>query len=323
MARLDKTQVIGSTLAQFRRPLSALMCLVGLALSPAPLHAQSLTAAAPGPAMWRIADEDTEIFLFGTIHVLPPGIDWQRIEVQNVLETADVVFFETSDRDMGSNAYLTFFQAGLAGPGEGIHDVLSDDQFELLSGALSQFGLSIDSFKGQQPWFAALMLSSIAMEMQGHLAEFGVETWIEERLSFSRDVRSLESGLDVANALSDLPVEIQISMLLDGLEDTDTLDNASALTQDAAYVVEASIKAWLKGDTELLYQLVVEEMEVEMPELYDVMFTDRNLNWTNKLDTLMTAETGRFFVAVGSGHLVGPDSVVAMMEARGWEAQRF
>lgn len=323
MARMDKTQVIGWTLAQFRRPLTALFGLICFVLTPLPLNAQSGTPDAPGPAMWRIADDDTEIFLFGTIHVLPPGINWQRVEVENVLETADVVFFETSERDLGSDAYLTFFQAGMAGPGEGIHDVLSEDQFELLSGALSEFGLNIDSFKGQQPWFTALMLSSIAMEMQGHLADYGVETWIEARLAFNRDVRSLESGADVANALSDLPVDVQISMLLDGLEDTDTAETTSALTQDATYVVEASIKAWLKGDTDLLYQLVVEEMESEMPELYDVMFTERNLNWTNKLDALMIAETGRFFVAVGSGHLVGPDSVVAMMESRGWDAERF
>ena len=29
-----------------------------------------------GPALWKVADDDTTVYLFGTIHALPEGKDW-------------------------------------------------------------------------------------------------------------------------------------------------------------------------------------------------------------------------------------------------------
>ena len=33
--------------------------------------------AEPRPALWLLADEDTQIYMFGTIHILPPGFRWR------------------------------------------------------------------------------------------------------------------------------------------------------------------------------------------------------------------------------------------------------
>ena len=52
------------------------MCLFRRALAPllALLLATPVMAA---PALWRFGDEDTTIYLFGTIHALPPGYNWR------------------------------------------------------------------------------------------------------------------------------------------------------------------------------------------------------------------------------------------------------
>lgn len=295
---------------------------IGLILSVSTVFCGSAYAETPppqpGPALWRIADDDTELYLLGTIHVLPQGLGWQRDVITENLLSADKVYFETSPNDPTSGSTFEFLKAGMAGPGESVHDVLSAEQFEVLSEALDEVGLRIDTFKGQKPWLAALMLSVNVLEDSGHYAEFGVETWIENQLDGDLTIRSLESGVTVANSLSAMPMEAQIAMLMDGLEDAEADD-----APDDVESVMLSLKAWLKGRPELIFDLVAADMKTEMPELYDVMFTSRNAHWTNKLDQMMRKDEGRIFIAVGAGHLTGPDSVLVMMSERGWSVERL
>jgi uncharacterized protein YbaP (TraB family) len=269
-----------------------------------------------GPAMWRMSDDDTEIFLFGTIHVLPEGVQWRRDEVMNVFSTADIVYFETTDRDPSSGTYLDFFKAGIAAPGQEIKDVLNAEQYAELSDALDGIGLRIQNFQGQQPWFAALMMSVMALEAEGHLAEYGVESWMETQLGPERDVRSLENGMEVAYSLARLPISSQIAMLMDGLDELKEIQEDSSDMDD-------SMNAWLSGDTEALYEEAIGDMKTDMPEVYEVMFTRRNRHWVNMLEWLMGREEGSIFVAVGSGHLTGPDSVIRLLEKKGWKLERL
>ncbi|MDZ4271231.1 MAG: TraB/GumN family protein, partial [Erythrobacter sp.] len=47
-----------------------------------------------GPAMWKVADEDTTIYLFGTVHVLPEGIDWYDATIADALSGSDIIVTE-------------------------------------------------------------------------------------------------------------------------------------------------------------------------------------------------------------------------------------
>ena len=57
------------------------------------------------------------------------------------------------------------------------------------------------------------------------------------------------------------------------------------------------------------------------PQTYALLFTQRNKGWTEKVEVLMAGE-GDYFIAVGAGHLVGDDSVVNMLRAKGYAIER-
>ena len=47
------------------------------------------------PALWKLADADTTIYLFGTIHVLPAGYVWENGPVRDAIAGADELVLET------------------------------------------------------------------------------------------------------------------------------------------------------------------------------------------------------------------------------------
>jgi len=58
------------------------------------------------------------------------------------------------------------------------------------------------------------------------------------------------------------------------------------------------------------------------PELREALLKRRNLNWARWIQRRMAAP-GSVFVAVGAGHLAGPDSVVSMLQRDGYRVRRI
>ena len=48
------------------------------AAQPEAVTVPAATVAPQGPALWKVADEDTTIYLFGTVHALPKDVEWFR-----------------------------------------------------------------------------------------------------------------------------------------------------------------------------------------------------------------------------------------------------
>ncbi len=53
---------------------------------------------AASPAMWKVADKDTTIYLFGTIHLLPKDTKWRSPAFDKAAASADTLVVETIDR---------------------------------------------------------------------------------------------------------------------------------------------------------------------------------------------------------------------------------
>ena len=85
--------------------------------------------------------------------------------------------------------------------------------------------------------------------------------------------------------------------------------------QPAAISVTDLLKAWTIGDTGA-FSTMLAGFEVKAPVAYRMLIADRNARWgqwiANRLD-----RPGTVFVAVGSGHLAGKDSVQQWLAARG------
>ena len=54
----------------------------------------SAGAAVARPPVWVVRDADSELVLFGSVHVLPPGLDWRPPALERAVSSADEVWFE-------------------------------------------------------------------------------------------------------------------------------------------------------------------------------------------------------------------------------------
>lgn len=264
----------------------------------------------PGtPALWTLADEDTTIYILGTVHLLRPDLEWKSPEIAAAIAEADLIVFEADTTSPAAQRELTRFSIseGLFRDGVQLSSLLTDAELAELSEALQTVDLPVEALQPMRPWFAAINVSVKLMLDEGFDPEAGVEKVIERA--------AREHGARFAYLET---VEDQLGGLA-GLSDCEQVDFLMATAAGIGAGTEALdllIDEWGEGDVTGLGLLMANPEMIGSQAIYDVMLTDRNERWVPQIIAMLD-EPGTVLVAVGAGHLAGEDSVITMLRNEG------
>lgn len=277
--------------------------------------AAGLLAATPAladPPIWVVRDADTEMVLFGSIHALPPGIEWRTARLDAAMETADLVAFEiltpeTEAEEM--QMFMPFMRYFFAE--RPLNEVVTAETFDRAVAAGAEQDIDALSLQMMRPWAAALMLDMGADEALGRSDELGVDTILEQSMAEGRRKEALDTPellLASIKALADMGDTEGEAMLIEVLDalDREELD------------VEID-SAWAAGDIAPIEE-EMRLMQEEAPRLYQALLVDRNHAWMPALKRMMDAE-GRVVVVAGAAHMVGEDGLPALLRAAGYDVE--
>lgn len=268
-------------------------------------------AKAPAvPALWKIADEDTTIYLFGTIHILPEATDWYSGPVAAAFNSSQLLVTEAIV-DSPAELQKEFMARAMRADGTTLRQSLPEEERAALEKAMAGLGLPAEALDRFEPWYAALLLSTLPMQNAGYKAGNGVEAQIEilaKEHGLKRE--ALETAAYQIGLFDSLPVDAQRQYL------NDVLRQLPTLREDLAKLIEA----WKAGKPEELARLLNADETDE--RVRKALLSDRNANWAKWLKTRLD-KPGTVFVAVGAGHLAGEDSVQDQLAAEGVRSTRL
>ncbi len=265
-----------------------------------------------GPALWRLSDADSEITLLGTVHMLPPSLKWRSAAIDKALAGADIVYFETETDEAAQGKIAGLVKTmGENPPGVTLTSLLDQSSQRELAAVCVKLKIDCAVLERARPWLAGVQLSVAFVTQQGQAAESGVEHVLEaEAKSAGKTRRYLETAEQQISFFATLPTPVEIgflkSTMTEILQDNEETD---AMTQ-----------AWARGDTKTLGGYL-ETMTTEAgPEIYAALIRNRNDAWADEIDGLMQGK-GKIFIAVGAAHLLGPDSVPALLREKGYKVE--
>ena len=274
-----------------------------------PVPDEAPAAVSARPALWAISDADTTIYLFGTVHTLPPGIGWMRGGVADAFDGSDELVTEIVDGEPAQLQALVV-KLALLPEGETLRSLMSDQDRADFEAALAGLGMPASAFDRFDPWFAAIGLVTAPLTRAGFSRENGAETVLNARAR----ARGLpHSGLETAEfqlrLFDSLPIAAQQRYLNEVIAELPKLDTDIA----------AMISAWRAGDAETLATLM--NAQEDDPMLVKALLIDRNRAWAKWIARRLETP-GTVFVAVGAGHLAGPGSVQEQLRGRGIASRR-
>lgn len=274
-----------------------------------------LAAASPAraePPMWVIKDADTTIYLFGTVHVLTPKIQWNTPAVQAAVKDSKELWLEVTDADNMAVVGPLIQKLGLdfARP---LSKKLTPEQLARISQVAGKYGFPAAQLEPMQPWLAAMTLTMVPLQKAGFDPKLGVDTRIREAATKEGDaVKAFENVEQQLNFFATMKEADQVAMLMQIVEDAD----------QGAAAIERAAAAWSNGDLSTMESELILDLKSKAPQVYELMLTRRNIDWAGQIEGILKG-AGTHFIAVGAGHLVGPDSVQAQLKARGIDATRL
>lgn len=272
-------------------------------------------ALEPRPALWRLADADTTIWLFGTIHALPEDFAWRGPAIEAALDKANRLVLETiidtqSPENMGALAAM-MMKFGRSPGLPPLADRVPAGKREALASLIERAGVPASALDGLETWAATLMLTAPVMQEQALSAAAGVEEQLKPIFARAgKSVEGLETPADQIAMLDTLPEDTQRQMLADLLED-------KATTQA---IYQRLIAAWARGDVGGIVKVMEEDGGSDV--LNEALLKRRNARWTEWLAARLADTEGTIFVAVGAAHLAGTDAVQTMLAAKGLVVER-
>ncbi|MGF1454304.1 MAG: TraB/GumN family protein [Alphaproteobacteria bacterium] len=284
---------------------------------PAPARAEGVRPALTTPAqpaIWRVAKDGQQGWLFGTMHALP-DVTWKTATIEGAIREADVFVFELEiDRVDLSRVRELVLKYGFIEDGRTLPDIVNARRWAQVADLAAGLGLARDEIAAllpMRPWYASLYLTNRFFSNEGFAAGRGVEeSLLADLRAGNRRTMSLETAEQQLAFLDGLSEPIQVAMLEATVRDL----------REKPDIARDMLRHWAGGDTQQLADLLNDALK-DYPEAYDALLVARNRAWIPAIMDLM-ASGQTIFVAVGAGHLVGRDSVVALLEAQGYQVNR-
>lgn len=283
-----------------------LVALLGAALVAGPASAD--------PAAWRIAGSGGgEIVLLGSMHLLRADDYPLPAAVDGLIDRAETIVMEVDfdDIDLAAQQRLILEKA-LLPQGTELAEVIGAELYGVLEQDAADAGIDLELLARFEPWFLALSMLEVGMRKLGFESERGIEQYV---LGLSRGdgreilgLETIEFQIGIFDALTP---ELQREFLAQTLTELD----------EAETTMNAMTDAWSAGELETLRDELLGSFD-DFPGLYETLVTERNEKWAGSLEGMLD-DGKRYLVVVGALHLVGDDSVIALMTARGHRVERL
>ena len=301
-------------MTQFQKKFGSLLVLPLLLMSACgeakDTASQALEPAVKAPALYQVSDDDTTIYMLGTVHLLPEDLVWFQDNIQAAFEASDELVLEVANLDPQEMQGLVM-ELGVDPSGKTLRSYFDDELKANYEARLASLGIPAQGLDPFEPWMASMTLTAMQFQNMGLNPDSGVEKVLTEAAEASgKPISGLETTAQQIGFFDSLSKEAQLFMLKSGIEEWD----------EGEEFVQNMISEWKDGDIEGLSDLMNEAM-VEQPELNEVLLTKRNANWAEWVKTRLDTP-GTVFMAVGAGHIGGEDGLLDMLDDDGIKAVR-
>ena len=312
MTNRPKVQAFVSVLA---------LCAFTLIATFSPVSAEN---ARTRPALWKIHGVTGDVYLFGSFHILPEGLDWRHSELERALQSAQRLEFEI-DLDESQNVAVMgglVQRYGLLPPGQSLFKILAPEYRKKLDDTVTSLGLAPASIDRMRPWLVALTITSLSIVKQNtkpgdeidpsaattDQGGVDIQLWNWAKAN-NKERGALETTENQIRVFADLNRDQEIQYLIMTLVQTAEMSKS----------IEDLLTAWKNGDTQTLDKSLNGEMD-SFQAMRKALFQDRHEKWLPQIEAMLH-DGKTHVVIVGAAHLVGKGSVIDLLRAKGLKVE--
>ncbi|MGO9513988.1 MAG: TraB/GumN family protein [Steroidobacteraceae bacterium] len=258
-------------------------------------------------SLWELHGKHNTVYLLGSIHVLRASDYPLARVVLDAYRNANSLLMEVNlDEIDSSQLQSEMLTSAMLPDGKSLPQIMGQSRYARAQSLARDVGLELSTFDQFAPWFAAEAISQVQLSQLGFDPLEGVEMYFLQRArTDGKAVAGLETVHDQIALFESLSMDAQAEYLVSSLEQA----------HDLPKQVDEMVHAWQRGDTGWFEAEMKSELGRD-PALYQTLLVARNRKWIARIEALLSADQN-YLVIVGTGHLVGRDSVIDLLKRDG------
>lgn len=271
------------------------------------LLAAGLATGAQAAPLWELTGTSNRIVLLGSVHLLRGGDDGLDPLIAEALDEAEVLVMELALDGLDPvESAATLVRLAVDPDGRTLDELLGAKAWTESLALADEVEIDLRQLAGFEPWYAAVMVTQLRLAQLGFDPALGVESRLTgEARSAGKEIRGLETLEDQLRTLDSLSAEAQRQFFLTTIGEAATVEDQ----------IDDVVAAWRTGNTAALEKNLLEDI-ASQPEVYRNVVVDRNRHFATEIAGLAN-DRRDYLVVVGVLHLVGRDSVLAMLREAG------
>lgn len=261
--------------------------------------------------LWQISHpelEDTS-YLLGTIHYIPSEYYlWPDIFEEKFMACRQLAL-EIDLKEMQGGNMLGLLDKFIMKDDLSISDILSSEDYQIVSDFFNEMGLPLILFERLKPFFLYTLTLTDFNNMDSNSAKFYELELLQKSKKLNLPVVGLETIDYQISIFDSIPYKTQADMLVHAIEDKINLG------EEEDNELNALFQAYHSQDLNTIYDISSRTDSTLMP-YNNLLIDNRNRDWIPKIKSLIADQPT--FIAVGAGHLAGPIGLIQLMREEGY-----
>ena len=270
---------------------------------------------------WVVEDEDTLIYLLGSIHLGTPDLYPFDKKLVTAFDESDALLVEANILDTEALEYYS--EKAMYTDGSTLKDAVAPETYAKLEQVAKLYDLPIDQLTVQKPWMLSSALSMLAMDdsfgmTPQEMAMHGIDVYFLLNAQLQqKPVIELEGTRAQVDMFEGLSPEAQEQSLVAVL---DSIINPSEENQSE--ILQEWFTSWQQGNVEE-FAKSFQAMEGTSSEFNEMLFGLRDEQMAKKIMNVLEEKEGKYFVVVGSGHFLIDKNIRYHLEKNGYKVKPF
>lgn len=253
--------------------------------------------------LWEVSDGDSKVYLLGTIHLGTKDMYPLSDTIENAFNESEKLITELGI--VNENDVKHLYYTGE----ETIYDNVSEENIQVIKDMAKMYGIEEEFYLKYCAFNFASEIMQYNIKTTGISGEYGMESYFIKKANESgKAIEALETVEYQANIMKGLPKESNDKSILEASSKETSIENITDL-----------LNKYLSEDEKIMENTLPQDKNSYE---YQALILERNVGMTNKIKTYIE-NNETVFVAVGTAHMIGNDSVVKMLESQGYKVSKL
>lgn len=270
---------------------------------------------------WTVEDEDTKVYLLGSIHLGTPDLYPFNEKLLNAFEESDALLVEANVLDQVGMQY--YLEKAMLPEGTTLKDVVSEETFAKVEQVAEMYQFPLEQLVMYQPWALSSDLAILSMDdsfgvTPQEMSMLGIDMYfLLNAMLTGKQVVELEGVQAQVDMFGELSPEAQEEVLVEALDsilDPSAESEYDSLQEWFGYWKNGDVSGWTES---------FEASAGEASEYEAMLFGARDEQMAQKIATLLEEQEGTYFVVVGAGHFIVDKNIRYHLEQNGYTVEPF